>query len=204
MSRTPPLAARTAAYAALAAVDAALAASDRVRARRLTKPLLMPVLAAGRRGPTRRALALSGAGDVALLGSSDGAFTAGLGSFLAAHLAWIADLRARPGGGKVSARPALALPYVAAWAVLNAVLWPRTGRDRVPVVVYSAVLAAMAVAALDTDDPRAALGGALFMGSDTLLALERFAGVHLPAHEGLVMASYTAAQALLAAGGAEA
>ena len=39
------------------------------------------------------------------------------------------------------------------------------------------------------------------MASDGLLALERFAGVHLPAHEGLVMASYTAAQALLAAGG---
>jgi uncharacterized membrane protein YhhN len=190
-------------YAALAVVDAALAATDRLRARRLTKPLLMPVLAVGRRRPTQRALALSGAGDVALLGHGDTAFTAGLGSFLGAHLAWIADLRGRPGGGRVTARPALALPYVAAWTALNAVLWPRTGRDRVPVLVYSAVLAAMAVTALDTDDPRAALGGVLFMGSDTLLALERFAGVHLPAHEGLVMATYTAAQALLAAGGAE-
>ena len=36
---------------------------------------------------------------------------------------------------------------------------------------------------------------------NALLALERFAGVHLPAHEGWVMASYTAAQALLASGG---
>jgi len=37
------------------------------------------------------------------------------------------------------------------------------------------------------------------MVSDTLLALERFAHVHLPVHEGLVMATYTGAQGLLAA-----
>jgi YhhN family len=34
--------------------------------------------------------------------------------------------------------------------------------------------------------------------ADTLLALEKFAGLHLPAHEGVVMATYTTAQALLA------
>jgi hypothetical protein len=41
-------------------------------------------------------------------------------------------------------------------------------------------------------------GGALFLLSDSLLALEKFAGIQLPAHEGLVMATYTSAQALLA------
>lgn len=191
----------TPAYAALAAGDAALAATGRSRLRRLTKPLLMPVLAAGRGRPTQRALALSTAGDVALLGEGQTAFPAGLGSFLTAHLAWVADLRSRPGGGRVSARPVLALPYIGAWLGLNAFLWGRTGGDRWPVALYSAVLTAMAVAALDTDDPRAAAGGALFLVSDSLLALERFAGVELPAHEGLVMTTYTAAQALLAAGG---
>jgi hypothetical protein len=40
----------------------------------------------------------------------------------------------------------------------------------------------------------------LFLVSDSLLALERFADVHLPAHEGLVMATYTGAQGLLASG----
>jgi uncharacterized membrane protein YhhN len=189
------------AYLLLAAADTALAAADRRRERRLTKPLLMPVLAVGRDRPTQTALALSGAGDVALLGSGSTAFTAGLGSFLAAHLAWVRALRGRPGGGRVARTPALAAPYGAAWLGLNALLWRHTGRDRWPVVVYSAVLATTAVAALDTDDLRAAAGGALFMTSDALLALERFTGLHLPAHEGLVMASYTAAQALLAAGG---
>jgi uncharacterized membrane protein YhhN len=162
----------------------------------------MPVLATDRDRPTQTALVLSTAGDVALLAEGRGAFSAGLGSFLAAHVAWIRALRARPGGGRLTRTPALAVPYGAAWLGLNAVLWRRTGPDRWPVVVYSAVLATMAATALDTDDSAAAAGGALFLASDTLLALERFAGVHLPGHEGLVMASYTAAQALLASGGA--
>ena len=46
--------------------------------------------------------------------------------------------------------------------------------------------------------PRTAAGGTLFLASDTLLALEKFGGLHLPAHDGLVMATYTSAQALLA------
>lgn len=189
------------AYLALAVIDTTLAATGRRRARNLTKPLLMPLLAIGRDRPTQTALALSCAGDIALLGSGKQAFTAGLGSFLGAHAAWVRAMSGRPGGGRVTRRPALAVPYLAAWVGLNAVLWRSTGADRWPVVVYSAALTAMAVAALDTDDPPSAAGGALFMVSDTLLALERFAGVQLPGHEGWVMASYTAAQALLAAGG---
>ena len=65
-------------------------------------------------------------------------------------------------------------------------------------IVYSAALTATALAALDTGAPVTAIGGGLFLLSDSLLALERFADVHLPAHEGLVMATYTSAQAALA------
>ena len=82
----------------------ALAATGRERARRLTKPLLMPALAVGKDRPTQRALALSGAGDVALLGESDLAFTAGLSSFLGAQLAWVAALRQRGRGGRRESR----------------------------------------------------------------------------------------------------
>jgi uncharacterized membrane protein YhhN len=85
---------------------------------------------------------------------------------------------------------------------VNAYLWKRTGQDRIPVIVYSAALLAMSLAALDSGSPRTAAGGALFLASDTLLALEKFGGLHLPAHEGLVMATYTSAQALLACGAA--
>jgi len=185
-------------YAALAAADTVLAATGRDRQRWLTKPLLMPVLMVGRDRPAQRALAFGGAGDVALLGSTESAFTAGLVSFFAGHVAWIIALRQRPGGGRLRGRPVLAAPYVAAFGALNAYLWKRTGKDRIPVIAYSAALLAMSLAALDSDSPTTAAGGALFLVSDTLLALERFGGLHLPAHEGLVMATYASAQALLA------
>ena len=90
----------TVVFAAVAAADVLLAATRRDRERWLTKPLLMPVLMVGRDRPTQRALALGGVGDVALLGGSEAAFTAGLVSFLTGHVAWIIALRRRPGGGR--------------------------------------------------------------------------------------------------------
>jgi len=188
----------TTVFMALAAADTVLAGMGCDRPRWLTKPLLMPALMAGTDRSSRRALAFGAAGDVALLGSGDAAFTAGLVSFLAGHVAWIAALRQRPGGGRLRSRPALALPYLAAFGSLNAYLWPRTGKDRIAVLGYSTALLAMALTALDSGSPRAAAGGALFMLSDSLLALEKFAGIQLPAHEGVVMATYASAQALLA------
>ncbi len=189
----------TAAFVAVAIADVALAAGGRTKARWATKPLLMPALLVGRDRLTQRALALGGAGDVALLGSGPAAFTAGLSAFLAGHLAWIQALRRRRGAGLVRRHPALVLPYLAAWTGLNAYLWQHTGRDRYPVIAYSTALAAMAVTALDTGRPVTAAGGVLFLTTDSLLALEKFAGVELPHHEGWVMATYVAAQGLLAA-----
>ena len=117
---------------------------------------------------------------------------------LAGHVAWIIALRQRPGRGHLRARPALAAPHLITFGAVNAYLWKRTGQDRIPVIVYSTALLAMSLAALDSGSPRTAAGGALFLASDTLLALEKFGGLHLPAHEGLVMATYTSAQVLLA------
>jgi uncharacterized membrane protein YhhN len=185
-------------FVALAVADTLLAGAGRERQRWLTKPLLMPVLMAGSDRGSQPALTLGGAGDVALLGRSDASFTAGLACFLAGHAAWIHALRQRPGGGRLRSRPVLAAPYLAAFGALNAYLWPRTGKDRLPVLAYSTALLAMSMTALDSGSRRTAAGGALFLLSDTLLALEKFAGIHLPAHEGVVMATYTTAQALLA------
>lgn len=181
-------------YPALAAVDTVLAATGHVRQRRFTKPLLMPTLMVGKPRPVQRALILGWAGDVALLGEGDLAFRVGLGSFLMGHVAWIATLRPR---SQKAATPAKVAPYLVAWAGLNAFLWRRTGRDRIPVLIYSTALLGTALAALDTGDPALTAGGALFLASDTLLALEKFTDVQLPLHEGVVMASYTAGQALL-------
>ncbi len=185
-------------YVALATADILLAATGKQQARWMTKPFLMPTLLLGRDRATQRALALGGVADVALLAESQAAFTAGLATFLAGHVAWIQALRGRPGSRLLRRQPWAAAPYAIAWVGLNAYLWPRTGRDRYPVLLYSAGLTAMALTALDTGRPSTGAGGALFLTSDTLLALERFAGTELPAHEGLVMATYTAGQALLA------
>lgn len=184
-------------YVALATVDALLALAGRHRARRVTKPLLMPTLLVGKHRPTQQALALGGLGDIALLGESNTAFTLGLGSFLAGHVAWVRALRPHSKGA-LKQRPELVVPYVVAWGVLNTFLWRRTGKDRFPVVAYSTALLATALAAADTGDGAVAAGGALFLASDALLALEKFGGLHLPGHEGIVMATYTSGQALLA------
>jgi uncharacterized membrane protein YhhN len=188
----------TVVFAVVAAADVLLAATRRDRERWLTKPLLMPALMVGRDRATQRALALGGVGDVALLGGSEATFTAGLVSFLAGHVAWIIALRQRPGGGRLRARPALAALQAGAFGALNAYLWKRTGQDRIPVIAYSTALLAMSLTALDRGPPKTAVGGALFLMSDALLALEKFGEVHLPGHESLVMATYASAQALLA------
>lgn len=184
-------------FPALAALDAGFAAGRADRARWVTKPLLMPTLMPGKDRATQRALGLGALGDVALLGSGSGAFTVGLGAFLAGHLAWVAALRPHSARA-LRRRPLLAAPYLLAWAGLNSYLWPRTGRDRVPVLAYSTALLATALAAADTGRPDLAAGGALFLLSDTLLALERFGELHLPAHEAIVMTTYAGAQGLLA------
>lgn len=191
----------TAAYLVLATADVLLAAAGRDRARRLTKPLLMPALLPGRDTSTRTALAFGWGGDVALLGSGDAAFTAGLGSFLAGHVAWISALRHRDAGGRLRSRIPAAAAEAGAFAVLNAYLWNRTGRHRLPVLGYSAALLATGLVALDSRSARVAAGGALFLVSDGVLALQRFGALRVPGGDALVMATYAAAQALLAGPG---
>lgn len=196
-------------YVVLAAADTAFAARRIRRARWLTKPALMPVLAAIAITTDRRAgetptdpmmltgLGLSWLGDVALLGEGDGPFAVGLGSFLAAHIFYLAALRGRRRGA-VRHRRWVAGGYGLAWCFLNAALWNRTGTLRLPVLLYSTTLSAMALAALDTGCPATAIGGAAFLLSDSILALDNFGVAELPAADAMVMATYTAAQALLA------
>lgn len=196
-------------YVILAGVDAVFAAKRVRRARWLTKPALMPVLAAVAATQEKRTstappdpmmlagLGFSWIGDVALLGDGDGPFAIGLGSFLAAHLFYLVALR-RLRKGAVRRRMWIAGGYGLAWCVLNALLWNRTGRLRLPVLIYGTTLSAMGLAALDTGRPATAAGGAAFLLSDSILALDNFGVASLPAADAMVMVSYTAAQALIA------
>jgi hypothetical protein len=69
---------RSPASSAIAAAGTLLAAARHDRLRWLTKPLLMPALMVGRDRPAQGALALGWVRDVAFLGGSDAAFTAGV------------------------------------------------------------------------------------------------------------------------------
>jgi len=208
-----------AAYGALAITDAWLAAGPpgRQRARLVTKPALMPLLAAtlgtGSPGATGRdrgvvaAQAFSWGGDVALLKEGRGPLLAGLGSFLAAHLSYISAFRRR------SSVPLLGTPgrrrLLALCAVSNAGMALAAGRtDRtlaLPVAAYGGALATMVASAtaVDADRGRRRIlaGASLFLLSDTLLGLRLFVvGDEPRALEGAVMATYTAAQWCIAAG----
>jgi uncharacterized membrane protein YhhN len=147
-------------------------------------------------------LGLSLCGDVALMWPERG-FLPGLVSFLLAHLAY---LRAFTRDGvRLAARPLPFLFYGALAALILWQLWPGVPPGlRVPVLAYVACLASMAAQAAvvgllarGTLHQRSgvwlAIGGALFLCSDALLATNRFA-VPLPLSGLWILLSYWLAQ----------
>jgi uncharacterized membrane protein YhhN len=96
--------------------------------------------------------------------------------------------------------PPLASTYAAAIALLIVVVARHAGPLAAPVVVYGITLALMAT--LSTGVSRAAgLGGALFVVSDAILALDTFVpALGIPYASVANIASYAAAQALLVRG----
>ena len=207
----PPLALAAAASATLAILSAPWAFGQ-PWINWVFKPLTTLLIIAyawprGRKQPALRRWVLAGlwlslCGDVALMWPERG-FLIGLLSFLLAHLAY---LRAFTRDGvRFAARP---LPFVF-YGVLAALilwqLWPGVPAGlRWPVLAYVACLASMAAQAAvlglqSRGTPRQsaggvlALGGALFLCSDALLASNRFAAP-LPMSSLWILASYWLAQ----------
>ncbi len=141
-------------------------------------------------------LVCSLAGDVALMWPQQG-FLPGLVSFLLAHLAYlVAFTRVQ----RLAARPGWFALYAALAALILWQLWPGVpGALRLPVLAYVACLGAMAAQAAVVWRGGAsrggvlAIGGALFMASDALLATNKFAGP-LPLASLWILATYWAAQ----------
>lgn len=204
MSRLLPMAIALAAAAAIGAGLGLLPAGCVFVAKPLTTVLLI-VLAwpRGTDTPKLRRLVLVGlvlslAGDVALLWPKEG-FLPGLVSFLLAHLAYLVAFT------RVQPLAALRLPFLVYAAVAGgilALLWPGVPPAlRMPVVAYVVCLASMAAQAgvVWRAVPAApgavvlALGGALFVCSDALLATNRFA-LPLPLSSLWILATYWAAQ----------
>jgi uncharacterized membrane protein YhhN len=151
----------------------------------------------------RIGLLLSLIGDVFLLWPDEG-FLPGLIAFLLAHLAYIAAFCVPV---RLAARPAVFVGYGAVAAAILLPLWPGVPAAlRAPVLAYVLCLATMAAQAGvwwragRADAPlarRAALGGLLFMASDSLLAINRF-GVPLPLSALWILSTYWLAQGCIA------
>lgn len=204
------------AYGVLSCADTILAAGRGPRsARWLTKPLLMPTLVARLatepatpgRDLAVAAQALSWGGDVALLREGRKPFLVGLGLFLAGHAGYVSAFRQRSSVALTASpgrRRALGAGTVVAVAMASAA----ARQDRTlaaPVAVYGTTLVTMAVAgaAVDPDQGRrwVLTGALLFLASDGLLGLGKFVVRRpVPALDGAVMATYTAAQWCIAEG----
>lgn len=173
-----------------------------------TKPLLMLSLLAGVLFALPRwrslvallatlALLFSWAGDVGISSPGDLNFLFALGFFLVAHVFYVILFLTKFRMRRLSL---WSLVYLAWWVALVAILAPHIVSLLIPVAVYGLVLGAMGAIAL-SGNRCIAVGGALFVVSDTILGLNKFLpGFELWQVHFLIMLSYLAAQGLIAFG----
>lgn len=125
------------------------------------------------------ALALSALGDAFLSRDGDKAFLAGLGGFLAAHLAYVALFYLSGGSvGVLTVEPwraaVAAIMVVFALFMLARLLRVVAPDMRLPILAYVAAIVAMGIAALTLGNVLVVAGAVLFMASDAILATEKF------------------------------
>jgi uncharacterized membrane protein YhhN len=183
-----------------------------------TKPLLMPLLAAYLVSAVQRpftrlvrvvlaALAFSWLGDVLLEVArrvdSDLLFMAGIiGGFLVAQVLYIVAFTPLVRASTPPRPPVWALVYVLYGVGLVVRLGPDLGEFMVPVAIYAAAICTMGIVASGVNR-FTALGAAVFVASDSMIAVGKFTDLWTLAHNWqrvLVMTTYTLAQALLVHG----
>ncbi|MEM6726075.1 MAG: lysoplasmalogenase, partial [Bacteroidota bacterium] len=129
-------------------------------------------------------------GDVALMMQHDPAyqmypmFLLGLSSFLIAQLNYAVAFHTYPSEetGFLRRWPLMAVPFIVFWGWINRYLWADLANFQIPVLVYSAVITLMALSCLNASTRlhhaafrRMFIGVVLFLCSDALIALSRFA-----------------------------
>lgn len=172
-------------------------------------PALLLVLAAATGRPRNRvitlamvALVFSWLGDTApAFASGDTAFLLMVGFFLVAQVVYVVAFWPYRAHSVLTRRRWLLVPYVGFVAVLVWLCAPYAGSLLVPVLIYGMLLGLMAVLATGLG-PWVAVGGALFLLSDALIALRAFAPGwdELPLVGFWVMSTYLAAQTLIILG----
>jgi uncharacterized membrane protein YhhN len=123
------------------------------------------------------ALLFSAAGDAFLGLDGERLFVPGLASFLVAHVLYAALFVRRARGAPAVSTPLriLAAIVIPAFAVSFAiVLWPKLGGLRIPVGLYMIAIVTMALTSLRISGWLVATGAALFVASDSLIALGKF------------------------------
>jgi len=145
-------------------------------------------------------LLFSLAGDIALM-FPEKWFTAGLVSFLVAHVFYI--LAFKPGPGRMISA-GMFIPFIIFGLLMFRILSPSLGPMKFPVLVYIAAITAMAGLAagrfIDMGGIRPLLafaGAVLFLVSDSVLAYDRFAKKLSPA-QAIILGTYFPAQLLIA------
>jgi uncharacterized membrane protein YhhN len=140
------------------------------------------------------------AGDIALM-FPEKWFTAGLVSFLVAHVLYILAFKPGP-GHPISA--GMFIPFIIFGLLMFRILSPSLGPMKFPVLVYIAAITAMAGLAagrfVDGGGTRPLLafaGAVLFLVSDSVLAYDRFAKKLSPA-QAIILGTYFPAQLLIA------
>jgi uncharacterized membrane protein YhhN len=187
----------------------------------VSKPLLMPLLmawlvvavrAAGRFDVSTTWLGVgvgfAWLGDILLMGSGDAFFIAGIAGFLVMQVCYIMAITSIPGPGLVRAWKVALVPYLLIWIAINVLVSGGVGAMRIPVLVYSAVALAMAVAALDLVlrvpkdlGWRVAWGALVFVLSDALIAMTSFGPLSdTNLTSAVIMATYVIAQAMIVTG----
>jgi len=145
-------------------------------------------------------LVCSLAGDVFLMLPKD-RFLPGVASFLMAHVAYLVGFTTDVPFGVM---PLLLVPCALLGAAMLGLLWRGLGSMRVPVIVYLVVILAMLWQAVTrgvvlgtTGAWLAAVGAAVFVVSDSALALDRFRKPYRAA-QAVILPTYYAAQLLIA------
>jgi len=186
-----------------------------------TKPMLMPLLITwvfvsqkSKAYPTPKnkklyllliiGLFFGWAGDIILMFSHPMSFPAGIAAFLTNHIFYILLFTGLAQNTPIRALPVAVIAlYVIAFC---AMLWPSLGMLKIPVIIYGVVIGTMLLVALSLKKlPKPACkikivtGAALFVLSDSILALHRF-GFTVKFADSIIMLTYGLAQFMIVKG----